>query len=131
MTAKEIAQAAGVSTATVYKRAKQLGRLPTVEEVKNSRNGRPEKYKMPEIQGAIAVVEILKGHYYNIMKCFPYSCIGCVDPYIAAIEDAKKFFELVVDEKNFYPDLSNTARMFTTSSIKIVDLREKDFEIIP
>lgn len=44
MTAKEIAQAAGVSTATVYKRAKQLGRLPTVEEVKNARNGRPKKY---------------------------------------------------------------------------------------
>lgn len=52
MTVKEIAQAAGVSVATVYKRAKQLGRMPTIKEVKNPKNGRPIKYAPPKIHHA-------------------------------------------------------------------------------
>ena len=40
-----IAQAAGCSVATVYNRAKELGRLPTVEECqKRAQSGRPRKY---------------------------------------------------------------------------------------
>ena len=40
-----LAQAAGVSVATVYKYAKRLGRLPTIEELcAGVKNGRPKKY---------------------------------------------------------------------------------------
>ena len=42
---KELAAAANVSVATVYNYAKRLGRLPTVDELKNGRKkGRPTKY---------------------------------------------------------------------------------------
>ena len=44
MTVKEIAAAAGVSVQTVYNRIKELGRIPTVEECKTKRLGRPPKY---------------------------------------------------------------------------------------
>lgn len=42
----ELAQKANVSTRTVYKHAKRLGRLPTVEEIKEAgkKTGRPRKY---------------------------------------------------------------------------------------
>lgn len=40
----EIAKAAGVSVATVYNRAKELGRFPTVEEARTRKSGRPRKY---------------------------------------------------------------------------------------
>ena len=39
-----LAKEAGVSVATVYKHAKRLGRLPTLEELKNTKTGRPRKY---------------------------------------------------------------------------------------
>lgn len=45
MTVKELAELANVSMTTVYKRAKELGRLPTVEELKPRKHGRPQKYK--------------------------------------------------------------------------------------
>ena len=44
MRPSQIAQAAGVSIATVYRHAKNLGRFPTVEEIRNSKMGRPRKY---------------------------------------------------------------------------------------
>ena len=42
--ASALADAAGVSKATVYNRAKQLGRLPTVNELKTRKCGRKRKY---------------------------------------------------------------------------------------
>lgn len=45
MTIQEIAREAGVTTATVYRKAKKLSRLPTVEEAKKKNSGRPRKYK--------------------------------------------------------------------------------------
>ena len=46
MTAKEIAKSANCSLGWVYKLAKKLNRLPTVEEITERRNkkGRPPKY---------------------------------------------------------------------------------------
>lgn len=44
MTASEIAKIAGVCVATVYSRAKELGRMPTIEEIKVKKLGRPRKY---------------------------------------------------------------------------------------
>lgn len=38
----------GKSRSTIYKLAKRFGRLPTVEEVLNRKNGRPIKYKSKE-----------------------------------------------------------------------------------
>ena len=43
---EEIAKACGKSVRTVYRRARELGRLPTLEEMKAPRpkTGRPRKY---------------------------------------------------------------------------------------
>ena len=48
MTAKEIAEKAKCSVAWVYKGAKEIGRLPTVEELNERKKlrGRPPKYKI-------------------------------------------------------------------------------------
>ncbi|MCD8371814.1 MAG: helix-turn-helix domain-containing protein [Clostridia bacterium] len=44
-TPDRLAEAAGVSVSTVYNRAKELGRLPTLEELqKRKSTGRPRKY---------------------------------------------------------------------------------------
>lgn len=50
MTAKEIAKATGTSLTWIYDLRKQLGRLPTVEEVmeRKGKKGRPIKYKSKE-----------------------------------------------------------------------------------
>ena len=50
MTPKEIAEKANVSEARVYQIAKQLGRLPTVEEIeaRKGKRGRPKKYEWEE-----------------------------------------------------------------------------------
>lgn len=45
MTVEELAKATGKSKVTIYKVARRLGRLPTVEEVLNRKVGRPRKYK--------------------------------------------------------------------------------------
>jgi predicted DNA-binding transcriptional regulator AlpA len=46
MTVKELVELGGKSETTIYKLAKRLGRLPTIEEVKEERlPGRPKKYK--------------------------------------------------------------------------------------
>lgn len=46
MTVKELAEKSGKSINTVYYYAKKLGRLPTVEELKDpkKKTGRPRKY---------------------------------------------------------------------------------------
>ena len=46
MTVKEIAEMAKVTERRVYQLAKQLGRLPTVEEIEDrkGKRGRPKKY---------------------------------------------------------------------------------------
>lgn len=44
MTIKELAEATGRSKVAIYKTARQLGRLPTVEEVLKRKAGRPRKY---------------------------------------------------------------------------------------
>ena len=110
MTAKEIAQAAGVSAATVYKRAKQLGRLPTVEEVQNTRKGRPKKYE--EYKKAYNEIESMSGHpidipgypsgkVYNpieaIMPKVKYTAIGKINKLtgeLVEVINIKPFFEL-------------------------------------
>lgn len=50
MTVQEIAEKANVSTARVYQIAKQIGRLPTLEEVeaRKGKMGRPKKYESEE-----------------------------------------------------------------------------------
>lgn len=45
MTVNELSIATGKSKVTIYKVARKLGRLPTVEEVLNRKVGRPRKYK--------------------------------------------------------------------------------------
>lgn len=45
MTAQELATLAKVSVTTVYKRAKELGRLPTLDELKKRKHGRPQKWR--------------------------------------------------------------------------------------
>lgn len=47
MTAQELAEKAGVSRRRVYQLAKQLGRLPTIDEIvsRKGKRGRPQKYK--------------------------------------------------------------------------------------
>lgn len=46
MTVQELAKEANVTEARVYQIAKKLGRLPTVEELKErkGKRGRPKKY---------------------------------------------------------------------------------------
>ena len=50
MTIKELAEETGVTERRVYQLAKQLGRLPTVEEIESrkGKRGRPKKYKWEE-----------------------------------------------------------------------------------
>lgn len=50
MTAKEIAKKADCSVSWVYDLRKELGRLPSVEEVmkRKGKKGRPVKYKTKE-----------------------------------------------------------------------------------
>lgn len=50
MTAKEVAEKCKCSVSLVYVVAKQLGRLPTEEEInaRKGKNGRPLKYKAKE-----------------------------------------------------------------------------------
>jgi sugar-specific transcriptional regulator TrmB len=47
MTVQELAEKAKVSSRRVYQIAKELGRLPTVEEIESrkGKRGRPKKYK--------------------------------------------------------------------------------------
>lgn len=42
---QELMEQTGRSKAIIYRLAKRLGRLPTVEEVINRPNGRPKKYE--------------------------------------------------------------------------------------
>ena len=44
MTIDELAEITGRSRVTIYKVARRLGRIPTIEEVLNRKNGRPRKY---------------------------------------------------------------------------------------
>lgn len=44
MTIDELAEVTGRSRVTIYKVARRLGRIPTIEEVLNRKNGRPKKY---------------------------------------------------------------------------------------
>lgn len=44
MTIDELAEITGRSRVTIYKVARRLGRIPTIEEVLNRKNGRPKKY---------------------------------------------------------------------------------------
>lgn len=50
MTVQELAEKANVTERRVYQLAKQLGRLPTVEEIESrkGKRGRPKKYKWEE-----------------------------------------------------------------------------------
>ena len=53
MNVQEIAEKSNVTERRVYQIAKQLGRLPTVEEVESrkGKRGRPKKYKWEEEDG--------------------------------------------------------------------------------
>ena len=53
MTVQELAEEANVTERRVYQIAKQLGRLPTVEEIKarKGKRGRPRKYQWEEDDG--------------------------------------------------------------------------------
>ena len=44
MTIDELVKITGRSRVTIYKVARRLGRIPTIEEVLNRKNGRPRKY---------------------------------------------------------------------------------------
>ena len=44
MTVDELVKETGKSRVTIYKVAKRLGRLPSVEEIMNRPVGRPRKY---------------------------------------------------------------------------------------
>lgn len=44
LTVKELSERTGKCPAAIYKLCKKLGRMPTVEEVKNQKAGRPRKY---------------------------------------------------------------------------------------
>ena len=44
MTVDELVEATGRSRVTIYKVARKLGRMPSVEEILNRKNGRPRKY---------------------------------------------------------------------------------------
>lgn len=51
MTAKEVAEKNGIKLWKVYALARKLGRLPSKEEIEESKNkklGRPQKYKEKE-----------------------------------------------------------------------------------
>jgi predicted transcriptional regulator len=50
MTVQELAEKANVTESRVYQLAKQLGRLPTLEEIeeRKGKRGRPKKYKWLE-----------------------------------------------------------------------------------
>jgi predicted transcriptional regulator len=52
MTVQELAEKTNVTEARVYQIAKQLGRLPTVEEIESrkGKRGRPKKYEWEEEQ---------------------------------------------------------------------------------
>lgn len=41
---EELARLTGKSSTVIYKLAKRLGRLPTIPEINNRKNGRPRKY---------------------------------------------------------------------------------------
>lgn len=41
---EELARLTGKSRVVIYRLAKRLGRLPTIPEIKNRKNGRPKKY---------------------------------------------------------------------------------------
>lgn len=42
---KQLAEKTGKSQQVVYVLARRLGRLPTLEEIKNRKHGRPNKFK--------------------------------------------------------------------------------------
>lgn len=42
-TVKELAEATGKTPSAIYKMIEKLGRIPTLEEVKSVKNGRPPK----------------------------------------------------------------------------------------
>jgi hypothetical protein len=44
MTIDELVENTGKSKVTIYKVARRLGRIPTIEEVMNRKAGRPRKY---------------------------------------------------------------------------------------
>lgn len=44
MTIDELAEKTGKSKVVIYKVAKRLGRIPTIEEIMNRQVGRPRKY---------------------------------------------------------------------------------------
>lgn len=44
MTIEELAKETGKSKVVIYKVARRLGRIPTVEEIMNRQVGRPKKY---------------------------------------------------------------------------------------
>lgn len=45
MTIRELVEASGKSRMAIYNQSRKLGRLPTLEEIKAVKKGRPSKYK--------------------------------------------------------------------------------------
>jgi DNA-binding MarR family transcriptional regulator len=45
-TVKELAELSGKTTSAIYAIIKRIGRMPTLEEVKAIKNGRPNKYSV-------------------------------------------------------------------------------------